>query len=311
MLVVTTTAAVEAKLDVSPGSHGNNAYVASGTPVSPNTAVEIQIDTLPPLPVPLRKQADECRFGAGLVVFIVASCVGLTFGLGFLHNPYSGARGLSQLALAVVVSLITGEALVAMAALSVVLFGDPGVVKRSKATCFPMPAQVRAWIEAGAPPGGVTKNVVDDTGRSYCVRCLVWRDPHDGGGSGGGRRGGGSGRGVRVSGRPTSCCQRITTVLCAVPCISLFTTKNYRPFHHCSTCQRCVRGHDHHCFFYGRCITATNMNAFIIVGAMGMLGGVTSMTAVCMSVGANFVPAFAASATSATSATNAANITRE
>merc|ERR1740117_1579725 len=57
-----------------------------------------------------------------------------------------------------------------------ILFGNAGVVKRSRETCYPIPQEVAEKLLANKPLDGL-HNITDPThsGRVYCVRCLVWR----------------------------------------------------------------------------------------------------------------------------------------
>ena len=87
-----------------------------------------------------------------------------------------------------------------------------------------------------------TSNIVDGD-RSFCVRCLVWRnnpDPHCCGGS---------------------CVQ-------AKP-------------HHCRICNRCVMHFDHHCGVFGRCIAGSglrgNMKYFVTIIIVGYGGFILAM----------------------------------
>ena len=133
--------------------------------------------------------------------------------------------------------------------------GGPG--RGSAATCFPVPdamAEKRRRGEALATIGNITRD-----GRTYCVRCLVWR-PNDGGRSGG--RAGSS----------------LT--------------------HHCQTCNRCVTEFDHHCGVFGRCIAGKcefrgNMWAFRLILVMAASGAITCGAAVLSSFavhGSPYVP---------------------
>ena len=55
--------------------------------------------------------------------------------------------------------------------------GDPGVVRRTPATCLPVPDEVAERLRAGAPVPETTRNITSADGtKTYCVRCFVWRD---------------------------------------------------------------------------------------------------------------------------------------
>ena len=68
---------------------------------------------------------------------------------------------------------IYAEAVTAIICLLGLMWGDPGVVKRSPQNCFPLPAMVADRLRNGRPLDGVG-NVHED-GRVFCIRCLVWR----------------------------------------------------------------------------------------------------------------------------------------
>mmetsp|Transcript_36775 Transcript_36775/g.64768 ORF Transcript_36775/g.64768 Transcript_36775/m.64768 type:complete len:286 (-) Transcript_36775:42-899(-) len=66
-------------------------------------------------------------------------------------------------------------------------------------------------------------------------------------------------------------------------CVRCFVWRPPRS-HHCRTCGRCVRDFDHHCGVFGRCIAGSqlhgNMKYFVLVIAMGYLGGMTCASCV-------------------------------
>lgn len=53
----------------------------------------------------------------------------------------------------------------------------------------------------------------------------------------------------------------------------------YLGSHHCSDCQRCYEGHDHHCFVLGRCIVKKNLHYFFILIGMPPAGFLTTLVA--------------------------------
>lgn len=187
---------------------------------------EIAIKDLPALPQPHRcEQLSESMLGITVVSLLIALFVGLTQGVAVGAPPY-GAEWLALVCIYL-------EAAVAIGALCGLLCGDPGVVRRSPETCYPVPPEVLARLQRGESLIGLSNITDQQLGRTYCVRCLVWRPD---GGSMGSRFPGSS--------------------MC----------------HHCATCQRCVTDFDHHCGVFGRCIAGSgwrgNMKYFKCIISM-------------------------------------------
>ena len=58
-----------------------------------------------------------------------------------------------------------------------ILYGDPGVVKRTPENCLPLPETVAERLQRGESLEGLDNLQHAQLG-SYCVRCCVWRrDP--------------------------------------------------------------------------------------------------------------------------------------
>lgn len=189
---------------------------------------------LPPLPQPDGAMRTEEAAGMALVTVIVCACISGTHLGVWLMDFGDPSHWISLLATRLKI-LVYSEAALAFLCLAGLMFADPGVVKRSRETCLPLPAEVAGLLGTGqAISAHITANIQDGVS-SYCVRCLVWRSPQ---------------RNLKMDG-----------------------------FHHCSTCQRCVRHFDHHCSLFGRCIAghglSGNMKYFIAINWMGCAGGIT------------------------------------
>ena len=156
--------------------------------------------------------------------------------LGLTDALSLGAGDLPDNAFWAFIVVLHTEAVVALTCYFYIMFGDPGEVRRTPETCFPIPQEVADWMIAqssDAPPAPLTRNVWGHEDHSkcgkncsnhlYCVRCFVWRP--------GGTRG-----------------------------------------HHCRTCNRCVIGFDHHCGVFGRCIAEKNIACFFVLIFLAYFG---------------------------------------
>jgi hypothetical protein len=93
----------------------------------------------------------------------------------FSSSPLCASEGGSVFNANVVASgLNLVEACVAIICLFSVLNCDPSVIRRTDATCLPLPPLVDERLRAGQPLDGLP-NQEDATRGSYCVRCCVWR----------------------------------------------------------------------------------------------------------------------------------------
>ena len=163
---------------------------------------------LPPLPAPKAHRRQEALCGTLVVLGIIVGCVSCTrkgtqLMLGGAE-PRSRARVLAARAF---MSAVLAEAAVALTCLAGLLFDDAGEVRRSAATCVPVPPAVADRLRAGAGAHAITANIADEALGTYCVRCLVWRPPNS---------------------TPHHCstCQR---------CVTAFD-------HHCGVFGRCIAG---------------------------------------------------------------------
>ena len=132
----------------------------------------LTLSMLPPMPMPdyAQKHAEQWR-GVQLVLWIIAWCVGLTHGVGLTVGRVP--LPFWWVALVVIYTL----AALALASLTGLLVGDPGVVCRSEENCFPLPDEVMRRIKAGQPVYEGLNNIVDGD-RSFCVRCLPGARAH-------------------------------------------------------------------------------------------------------------------------------------
>jgi hypothetical protein len=198
--------------------HDSSGYGSNGCspcePADQTPDVEELGCALPPLPPPdLRTMRSEASGGISLVLCLIVTFVGLTIAFSS-----SGAKGMSELRLAVL-GIVCAEAVVALGSLFMLMNGDPGVIRRNRDTAIPVPPEVveklQSALEASGQPHPLAGMAnIEEDGRTYCVRCCLWRDTFvtpD--------------RVGRWLGRRQPARARV---------------------HHCSTCQRCVRQFDHH-----------------------------------------------------------------
>jgi hypothetical protein len=188
---------------------------------------------LPPLPAPRDDKRNEFRRGAGALGGITIICIILVHG-GF--SIWSGQIQQNTLTWWAFIIAVYVVGILQLFFLFAMYYMDPGVVKRSSVTCFPIPSQVEPYIcsylqqqpqqqpQQSSNPQQMQLLVVPppvelyiqseeeeandsqgETGDIYCVRCLVWR-------------------------------------------------RGKKKYFHCATCQRCVANYDHHCGVFGRCI---------------------------------------------------------
>lgn len=214
-------------------------------------------DSLPPMPEPNHKAMQmESMCGSSLV--IILTCI-------FVACVHSSLKGCDDLVVSAstcgtLFGLIYCEAAIALTCLLGLLFHNPGVIKRTPETCFPMPPQVSEYIQSGGCLESLA-NIASPSGESYCVRCLVWRPAP--------RR--------PVCRGPLGALQRRGLLRCS-----------QATAHHCRTCARCVMNFDHHCGVFGRCIAGRgfggNMGFFKTIIITGYAAGVTVFAAFGVSI---------------------------
>ena len=212
---------------------------------------------LPPMPRPdYRALRLEQLGGTALIMVICGLCIGVAHGLFALTN----LRGeLSTEARSVVLGVVYGMAALAFTFRLSIVFGDcAGIIRRSRANCLPVPPEALDYLRKAAagerPYGQMLRrevgNIRHEDGRSYCVRCCVWRH-------------------TQVKRCCSPCGMRL-------PWCSGCDATDIDP-HHCSTCGRCVSGFDHHCGVLGACITESNMFPFNGLIALGVVAPLYSL----------------------------------
>jgi len=115
----------------------------------------------------------ESSTGITVVLVLIGICVGIPNGV--LHGqgwtwpadnePWDGV--------AVGMLMLYVEAIIALVCLAGIVFGDPGVIKRSQERCFPIPEPVLHRLRSGQSLVGMD-NFYEGS-NVYCVRCCLWR----------------------------------------------------------------------------------------------------------------------------------------
>ncbi|CAE7617302.1 CGT1 [Symbiodinium sp. CCMP2592] len=75
----------------------------------------------------------------------------------------------------VVLPIVWIAAFAAVFTLVSIVFGDTGEIRRSEASCYPIPDRARAMILLGSSKTEDCPNIGGLDGQSYCTRCCVWR----------------------------------------------------------------------------------------------------------------------------------------
>ena len=127
------------------------------------------VDSLPPLPRPKRVQTGEARVG------ILCSMVFLAVVLMPLHTCVPGKYPPPMTTSPLWIGILWSEGFVIVICLMGILYIDPCTIKRTPETCLPLPPMIAERLLQGASLDGVAN--VEEDGRVYCVRCLVWRPP--------------------------------------------------------------------------------------------------------------------------------------
>eukprot|EP00928_Gymnodinium_smaydae_P025957 TRINITY_DN20524_c0_g1_i1.p1 TRINITY_DN20524_c0_g1~~TRINITY_DN20524_c0_g1_i1.p1 ORF type:complete len:270 (-),score=49.24 TRINITY_DN20524_c0_g1_i1:142-912(-) len=137
----------------------------------------IPLSKLPPLPARGDRYRTEPFLGICVVGGLCAIFVWIT-----VSSVPTLPRGWGVVA----VSTMSLWAAIAGLCVAYLLLASPGEIRRSRKTCYPMPAEVEQRLIEGRELKGL-RNLTAPSGSgrsSYCVRCLVWRPAR---GSKGGR----------------------------------------------------------------------------------------------------------------------------
>mmetsp|Transcript_19914 Transcript_19914/g.24143 ORF Transcript_19914/g.24143 Transcript_19914/m.24143 type:complete len:221 (-) Transcript_19914:16-678(-) len=127
---------------------------------------------LPPLKNPdVKQMRSEAKLGIITVVSVIIVALGLMHALTLNHKIGS----LPTIAWWICFVIAYGSALLVLIFMERIIRGDPGIIKRSTATCLPVPDIVRERISQGLSLDSLRNIQLDQD--SYCVRCCVWRPP--------------------------------------------------------------------------------------------------------------------------------------
>mmetsp|Transcript_120796 Transcript_120796/g.352849 ORF Transcript_120796/g.352849 Transcript_120796/m.352849 type:complete len:242 (+) Transcript_120796:77-802(+) len=165
---------------------------------------------LPPLPSRTVGYWTEPWCGIVTVSGISALLISLTTG------SVDAEVTVDQSVCGLLVTAIWSWAGIALICTAYIIFGRAGEIRRCPAACYPIPGEVAQRLVSLQSLEGL-QNVNGPEGRTYCVRCLVWRPP------------------PKVAGRSHHCniCQR---------CVTGFD-------HHCGVFGRCIVDGNMPCFY--------------------------------------------------------------
>jgi len=110
--------------------------------------------------------------GAGIVVFFSAIFVAAVMANVVQQDVEERAIRIGT------ISAISSCVVTAVVCLLYLLLGEAGIIRRSAETCYPIPKEITDRLqESGAEGLQWMTNVKGSDGKSYCVRCCVWRPP--------------------------------------------------------------------------------------------------------------------------------------
>lgn len=258
--------------------------------VSPRLHVVIinDIVDLPPLPTPKYNfKRREALGGITLVVSCIVVFVALTHGVALTAvmpkpTPQRPPSTTTTTTHKVFVILIYSQIGLAVICLLGLLLVDPGVLKRTQMSCFPIPPQTQEWLAAVAAVGTPTEAKDDaptlPSSNSPSPRSNVQNQPFS--------LAPPPPPELYISSGSATATNDDGRIYCA-RCL-IWRQPNIHYFH-CMTCQRCVAYFDHHCTVFGRCIGGNkshlgqflcrgNYRFFVGILAMGILGYLTTAT---------------------------------
>eukprot|EP00756_Hemistasia_phaeocysticola_P005198 Hpha_TRINITY_DN13216_c0_g1::TRINITY_DN13216_c0_g1_i1::g.154790::m.154790 len=128
----------------------------------------LRLTDLPPLParrVQTRNQESCCGIWTVLVLIVILDGAGI----GGVANMLEGKARI------VMMLVMAGWTTIALLCLLYLLLGNAGEVRRSRRTCFPVPPEVQEKLKKGESLDGMANISEPGSGKTYCVRCLVWR----------------------------------------------------------------------------------------------------------------------------------------
>ena len=176
-------------------------------------------DLWPPMPTP--DHARRCRESIRGTITVVCICA-FSGGVAQWLASGGGAPALSEEVASWLATALWSEIIVAAVCLAGLRWSDPGVLRRDP--WQQLPDDIAAKL-LGCKP--LPDENVRVGGRTFCVRCLLWRPALPSAAGLASSAAGGHEQGPKV--------------------------------HHCSICQRCVSNFSHHCGFFGRCIAGRGL----------------------------------------------------